>query len=192
MDTELAKMILTVVSDAVKILGPATITAIVGYKAGKNQLSIRLEELDKNNSYKAREKIFEFHKEKLSVVDESISSLSEGLGRFAGMVMADFDDELNLSSFVSKYISGHIDGLPFQLEHVHSELKPYSGELKREYDQLVAYMKEAESISKPQTSEETHSTIVKLLEVYGFTSHCLRMLIEKEAMQIFKPYLSRT
>ena len=70
MGPELYKMTMDVVSDAIKILGPALITAVVGYKAGKSQLLLKIEELNKNNEFKAREKIFDFHKEKLAKADK--------------------------------------------------------------------------------------------------------------------------
>jgi hypothetical protein len=191
MDAELYKATMDVISDTVKILGPAIITAIVGYKVGKSQLLLKIEELNKNNEFKAREKIFDFHKEKLAKVDESIASLNEGLGQFAGMTIADLDDELNFSSFINKYLVVYIDGLPFQLNHINDELKDHSAEFSREYERLQVYIKRSEDISKPKNPEDIQSTIVELIEIYGFASHCIRILIEKEALEIFAPYTGK-
>ena len=188
MDLELYKMTMDVLSDAIKILGPALITAVVGYKVGKSQLLLKIEELNQNNEFKAREKIFDFHREKLAKVDESIASLNEGLGQFAGMTLADMDDELNFSSFINKYLVIYIEGIPFQLNHINDEMKQYSCEYPREHEQLNKYMAHTEEIEKPSTPEEAHSTIVELIEIYGFASHCIRLIIEKEALEIFKPY----
>jgi hypothetical protein len=52
MDPESYKVTMNVISDAIKILGPAIITAIVGYKVGKYQLLIKMKELNKNNEFK--------------------------------------------------------------------------------------------------------------------------------------------
>lgn len=188
MGPELYKMTMDVVSDAIKILGPALITAVVGYKAGKSQLLLKIEELNKNNEFKAREKIFDFHKEKLAKADESIASLNEGLGQLAGISLADIDDELNFSSFINKYLVVYIEGIPFQLNHINDEMKQYSGEFPRESEQLRKYMVRSEEIERPGTPEDAHSTILELIEIYGFTSHCIRLIIEKEAIEIFKPY----
>jgi len=188
MNAELYKAIVDVFSDAVKILGPAIITAVVGYKVGKSQLLMKIEELNKNNEFKAREKIFDFHKEKLAKVDESIANLNDGLGEFAGMTLADLDDEMHFSSFINKYLVVYINGLPFQLNQINDELKKYSDEFNREFERLQFCIKRSEDISKPKNPEEAQTTIVELIEMYGFASHCISILIEKEALEIFKPY----
>lgn len=189
MDPQLYKLTMDVISDAIKILGPAIITAIVGYKVGRSQLLLKIEEINKNNEFKAREKIFDFYKEKLVKVDQSIANLNEGLGQFAGMTLADFDDELNFSSFINKYLVVYINGLPFQLNHINDALKKYSDEFSREYDRLPGYIKRSQEIKKPNDPESAHNTIVELLEIYEFVSHCFSLLIEKEALEIFKPYI---
>lgn len=94
MDAELYKLTLDVINDAIKILGPASITGFLVYKQSKAQLDLKIKELDKNNEYKAREKVFDFHKSKLKDVQSSINSLSSELGQFLGMSAADKDDEL--------------------------------------------------------------------------------------------------
>ena len=190
MDAESYKLTIEVLSDAIKILGPAIITAIVGYKVGKSQLLMKVEELNKNNEFKARDRIFAFHKEKLEKVDESIASLNNGLGEFAGMTLADLDDTLNLSSFINKYLVVYINNLPFQLSQINDEVKKHANELSREYDRLQRYIKLADNISIPENPKDALTVITELLEIYGFASHCLRILIEKEALEIFKPYTS--
>ncbi len=188
MDAELYKLTLEVISDSIKILGPAIITAIVGYKAGQFQLKLRIEELNKNNEFKAREKIFEFHKEKLTKVDESISKLNDGLGQFAGMALADREDESMITSFVASHLTSYIEGLPFQLNHINDELKKYSNDMPREVALMSQYIKEAPEVKLPSDPEGVQRAIVKLLEMYGSCSHCLRLLIEREALEIFESY----
>jgi hypothetical protein len=189
MDPQSYKATIDVISDAVKILGPAIITAIVGYKIGKSQLLMKIKELNKNNEFKAREKIFEFHKEKLVKMDESIKNLNEGLGHLVGMTLADLDDKMHLSSFVNKYIVVYINGLPFYLKQTYDELKKYSDEFNHELELLLDYKKRAEHISKPENPEDVQTTIVELIEIHSFANHCNRILIEKEALEIFKPYM---
>ena len=89
MDPLSFKAIMDLLSDVVKILGPATITAVVGYKIGESQLLMKIKELNKNNEFKAREKIFDFHKERLAKIDQSVENLNAGLGNLAGMSLAD-------------------------------------------------------------------------------------------------------
>ncbi len=191
MDPELYKMTMAVVSDSIKILGPAIITAIVGYKAGKSQLLLKLEELNKNNEFTARERIFDFHKEKLAKIDESITILNEGLGQCAGMTLADMDDQMNLSLFVKKYVILYIRDLPYQLDKISDEMEKYSDEFISEREQLREHIERSIDIKEPTTPEEITSVIAELIENYRFVSRCIRLLIEKEAFEIFKPYISK-
>jgi hypothetical protein len=192
MEPELYKLTMEVVSDSIKILGPAIITAIVGYKAGQSQLLLKIEELNKNNEFKARDKLFDFHKEKLVKVDESIASLSEALAAFAGMTAGDDINNKSVGSlFVDKYVVSYIDGLTFQLNHINDELKKYPADFPRQLEKINKYIKQSDEFEKPITPEDTQVSIVKLIEIYTFCSHCLRLLIEKEAVEIFKPYLSK-
>jgi hypothetical protein len=192
MDTVSYKATIDVISDAVKILGPAIITAIVSYKIGQSQLLMKIKELNKNNEFKAREKIFDFHKEKLEKMDQSIKSLIEGLGQLAGMTLADLDDKMHFSSFVNKYIILYINGLPFYLKQTYDELKKYSGEFNHDLELLQVYKQRAENLSKPENPEDAQTTIVELIEIHSFVSHCNRILIEKEALEIFKPYMMKS
>ncbi len=191
MNVELYKATMDVVSEAIKILGPAIITAIVGYKVGQSQLLLKIEELNKNNEFKAREKIFDFHKERLSKVDESIASLTEGLGQFAGMTLADMNDEMNFSLFINKYIVLHLNGLPFHLNHIKDELIKYPDEFNRELVRLDVYIRRSIDIRKPKNTGDAISIISELIEIYDFASNCISNLIEKEALKVFKPYICK-
>ena len=51
------------ISDAIKILGPALITGFVGYYAAKLQFVSKLKELDKTNEFRAREYYFNYYKD---------------------------------------------------------------------------------------------------------------------------------
>lgn len=190
MEPELYKLTIEMISDSIKILGPAIITAIFGYKLGQSQLLLKTEELNKNNEFKARERLFDFHKEKLVKVDESIASLTEALATFAGMTAADNIDNKSVGSlFIDKYVVSYINGLPFQLNHINDELQKYSAEFPRQFEQISKYIKQSDVFKKPSTPDDTQGTIVELIEIYSFCSHCLRLLIEKEAVEIFKPYI---
>ncbi|WP_020407413.1 hypothetical protein [Hahella ganghwensis] len=188
MDPEIYKMTMEVLSDAVKILGPAIITAVVGYKAGIRQMELKIDEINKGNEFKARDRIFEFHKEKLATCDKSIGSLNSALLEYAGMSLAVKGDELSLSSFVGRHLTLHIQGLPFQLEHINCELLAYKDRLPKECEKMKGYMQKCVELKTPLSSDEIQETIMELIEIYSFASHCIRMMIEFEALEIFSPY----
>ncbi len=188
MDPEVQILLIGVLSDAIKILGPAIITAIVGYKVGQYQSLLKIEEINKANEFSAREKIFEFHKEKLIVCDKSVAELNSALYEFAGMSLADENDELKISSFVSRHLALHIEKLPFQINHIVDELEKYASKLPREKEKLEEYSKAVVSLQSPVSQEEIQQAIVDLISIYSFLSHCIRNIVELEALDIFKPY----
>jgi hypothetical protein len=96
---------------------------------------------------------------------------------------------MSISSFVSKYIVIYMNGLPFYLKQTYDELKKYSDEFNKELELLQVYKQRAEHISKPENAEAIHATIVELIEIHSFANHCNRIIIEKEALEIFKPYM---
>ncbi|MBU4510210.1 hypothetical protein KJ830_04075 [bacterium] len=58
MDIEGVKTITEGIVEIAKILGPAIITALVGYKVGKSQIEVKLRELEKTHAYSASEKLW--------------------------------------------------------------------------------------------------------------------------------------
>jgi hypothetical protein len=189
MDAELYKLTLDVISDAIKILGPASITGFLVYKQSKAQLDLKIKELDKNNEFKAREKIFDFHKGKLKDVQSSIDSLSSELGQFLGMSAADQDDELKFNNFINRHIANNIKNLPFEIDHVYKELKVYPSDFERELVRIKEELDKAKTLVVPTSPQMVQSTITDLLSIYGFLAHCVRGIIEKDAMLTFKPYI---
>jgi len=65
MDMESVKIITEGIVEIAKtlgpVLGPAIITALVGYKVGKSQIEVKLRELEKTHAYSASEKLFEYY-----------------------------------------------------------------------------------------------------------------------------------
>ncbi len=189
MDTEVYILALDVLSDAIKIIGPAAIIGYVAYMSGKSQHVLKLKELKTNNEFKAREKIFEFHKEKLTRNKETMDELSNGLGQFAGMTIADLGDELKLNNFINSFVSIYIEMFPFEIEYIKKEIEKYPNDFKQEKKRLEVICVDIEKIQKPTDTESVQKTIIELVKIYGFIGHCIEAIIEKEAMHIFKPYM---
>ena len=71
--------------DAIKILGPAIITAIVGYKYGKLQVTLKLKEMDKAHEFGAREHLFNYYKERSKSLLERQGQLNASLNELMGI-----------------------------------------------------------------------------------------------------------
>jgi len=189
MEPEIYKLMLEVISDAIKILGPALITGFIAYKTGRSQHELQLKELQKSNEYKAREKLFDFHKGKLEENNASMAVLANELGQFAGMTAAQIESETNLDKFVRGHLSTYIDNLPFQFSHIKKEMDKYPNEFDQEYERMAVIEKTALNFAAPKSSAEVLDLINELYKVYSFLGHCIRILIEVEASSIFEPYL---
>jgi len=189
MEPELYKLTLEVVSDAIKILGPAIITGFIAYKTGRSQHELKLKELDKTNEYKAREKIFDFHKGKLEENKAVMANLGNELGQYAGMTAADLEDDSKMSQFVRGQLSSYIDNLPFEISHIKKEMELYPGKFDQEEKRMKEIEGSVQKLKKPTNSNEVLDVIRELYRIYGFLGHCIRMLIEFEAGNIFDPYL---
>lgn len=192
MEYESIKLITEFLSDAVKILGPAIITGLVAYKVGQFQLELKLKEITKNNEFKAREKVFEFHKTKLEENSKAMESLGNALGQFAGISLADYDDALKFRSLVNGLIMVHLVSLPYEFYNVESEFEKYNSEFEREKLRVEELKQQFSKLNRPETTEEALSVINELFVIYGFLGRCIRILIEKEALNIFSTYTKNT
>lgn len=192
MSPEVYEVTVNAVLEIAKILGPAIITAIVGFRAGQLQLKQRIYELEKGNEYKARETIFNFHREKLEKTDESLASLNSAMGTLSGMALADQKDEKFITQFVSTHLTPYIQGLEFNLSHVYDELLKHKDHLPREIKLISGYLDDVCEIVVPTSHVSVQETIVKLIEIYGHCSHCIRCIVELEALDIFSPYTNNS
>lgn len=75
----------TVLPDAVKILGPAVITAVVALQCVRFQLRSTERTASLENKFKAREKLFEYFEKQIARSDEDSKRAIEGLGQILGV-----------------------------------------------------------------------------------------------------------
>lgn len=189
MDPEITKIILSIVSDALKILGPAIVTGVVAFKTGKSQHILKLKELDKNNEFKAREKIFAYHREKIEENKVAVGHLGNELGQISGMLLGGGEEDADLSEFMNGYISVYLDKLPFDMALVKKEMELYPKEFEEEKVKIRKLSESIEGLKKPTDARSIHHVVTELLRTYHFLGHCIRLLIEKEAMEVFRPYV---
>jgi len=82
MDIEGVKTITEGIVEISKILGPAIITALVGYKVGKSQIEVKLRELEKTHAYSASEKLFSYYQNREKELNEAYNSIIKIWGFF--------------------------------------------------------------------------------------------------------------
>jgi len=127
MDIESVKTITNGIVEVAKIVGPALITAIFGYKIGKSQFEGKLRELEKTYAYSASEKLFEYYQNREKELDESYKSINEIMGILLGLDMTmDLDTDDDLTNKAIKIYDLYEKMLPYQIKLTLRDLKKYS------------------------------------------------------------------
>jgi hypothetical protein len=86
--------VVNLISDAVKILGPALITAIVTFLIARVQIRAKVSEIVASGELKARESLFAYYKERGERLGASSKKFGEELGKMYGRIgAAGGDDE---------------------------------------------------------------------------------------------------
>lgn len=192
MDAELLKVITSVSTDAIKILGPAIITAIVGYKAGQVQLELKIKEIERNNKFKAHELLFNYYKGWQSHITKRYDQLTEMLGSISGVIAASADKEgLPLSEFAFKCFGSYVKTAPYDVDIALRDMDKVKDKYRIEYELLVEHKKLALSLRKAGDAGAIFKTIADLIEIYGHLNRCVNLMIEEQARESLSPYLDR-
>ena len=96
MTPEAIKAIETVLTEAIKILGPAIITGFVAYKTAKYQMKSKLEETDKRNELEARKIVYNLLIQEREILSTTYHNSKAELASVLSMPseIDDDDDEL--------------------------------------------------------------------------------------------------
>ena len=186
---------LNVISDAIKILGPALITGLVGYYSAKIQLmaklkelETKLKELDKNNEFKAREHYFNYYKEQqkeitgpadthqiTSLTNLLYSSSQDGLSKEEKVSFQDLSNHIIKSSKETKaqFESRNMDKIP--------EYKPLYDKLVKELDTVNSLQRECQE----EVKEELIKGVRDLQMSFGL---CIHMIEQRNMEECFGKY----
>lgn len=185
---EILAVIREISLEAIKVLGPAIITAVVGYRMGKVQLDLKLREVSLNSELTARTSLFEYYKEKLSRLDKEYQRLSEELSRFLGLTTSSEDDAPELIVF-QEIVRHYVSILPIEIKMVRSDMEKFglmNNDFYRELENIINYDKSLIEDINPQAFLVN---VMSFLEAYHLLYRCTGLLLEKQAEQLFSPYL---
>lgn len=87
MDIQSVQIITNGIVEVAKIVGPALVTAVFGYKIGKSQYEGKLKELEKKHAYFASEKLFKYYQNRGKELDGSYKNISGSMGFLLGLDM---------------------------------------------------------------------------------------------------------
>lgn len=184
---------LAVISDAIKILGPALITAYVAYKATKAQMTLKLKEMDKSHEFGARKYIYNHYKERSRQLLKSYEGLNNGLGTLMGYTIGySLGDKENAAEFMqtmSNTIRSFSTLAPMELRITKKEMEKKRLHDTSEFAELDSYIEKVKNLNQEDSMSALQKNIVFLLEIYAYLYYCQQLLLEKESDKIFQKYL---
>ena len=191
MDIESVKTMTNGVVEVFKCLGPAIITAILGYTLGKLQFKERLRELEKKNAYSASEKLFEYYQNREKELDESYKSINEDMGFFLGMDMGidmaldSAEDKDSLNKTIKIY-EVYEKMLPFQIKQTMKDLEKYNFQETDEFKKLKSFLDQ--NLLNDQKNNLSDK-IAFLLEVYFYLQICNKIVLKEISTNYMKVFL---
>ncbi|MFT7110934.1 MAG: hypothetical protein ACI843_002611 [Psychrobacter glaciei] len=194
MDHEIAKLIAEVVMEATKIIGPAIIASIATYKVTVSQSNQKLAELEKENSFKAKEHLLKYYQSQQESIEKAQGDLSHGLGQVLGFTVgvgevgSDDSELLNARRAFIGMMRMYINLLPFVITSQLNDLESLNLGKSNEYIKLKAYQSIANDIEYSEEQNELNSTIHFMLEIYSFLARCNNFVLENKIVQLFGRY----
>jgi len=194
MDPTLAQLIGSVSIEAVKIVGPAVVAAVVAYKAASLQFKSTLLQLRETNQFAARQHLFDYYKERQKRFSEGYASLVESLGQALGFNAALSDDEPNAAtkaiqdSFTS-LAKLHLGAAPFEIKLVLRDMKAKSLDQIEEYVDLEEKSATLSELSMGSDFESMRAAVIAMIEVYAALERCNQLLLEREMDRLFSKYI---
>ncbi|WP_018016427.1 hypothetical protein [Teredinibacter turnerae] len=190
METEVATKLIEFFSDAVKIIAPALITGVVAHRLGEIQGKYKLKEVEKGNTFKAREKLFDYHRDKIKENTKAISDLTSALAEFSGYSSVDSKDELGSGKYIKGMLKNYLSNLEFSINYAQSDIDQYPSEFAEERKRLSALKKDTSKFISPESPEDVISFCNDLIGAYMGVGHITRLMMEKETLDVFKEYTS--
>jgi len=191
MDIESVKTMTNGVVEVFKCLGPAIITAILGYTLGKLQFKERLRELEKKNAYSASEKLFEYYQNREKELEESYNNIREDMGFLLGMDMGmdmalDSIEDKDLLNKTIKIYEVYEKMLPYQIKLTMRDLGKYTLQETEEFIKLKSFLDH--NVLHDQKNNLSDK-IAFLLEVYFYLQICNKMILEELSTNYMKVFV---
>jgi hypothetical protein len=179
-----------VLSDLIKMLLPATITAIVVYKVTKAQMSMKLKEINRSREFDSHEHLFNYYKERSRRLLKKHDKLNESMGRLMGFAIGYSSvAEKDAAEFLKRVGStirsfsrvALMDARITKKEMEKNELNNIS-----EFSELDSYVDEVGKIDPSDNLSALQKNIVTLIEIYSHLHYCQQLMLEKHVIKYSK------
>jgi len=184
METESIKIVTDGVVEICKILGPAIITALVGYKAGKSHIEVKLKELERVHAFSASEKLFDYYRDREKELSDAHTSIYENLSYLVGYSSATEGVE-ELRGDTLKLYDMYENSFPTQLRLTIRDLEKHGFKGTEEYKQLEKLRDEPK---KPNNEETFGDRVFGLMQKYEDLRIANQLILEKLSTGYIEEY----
>jgi hypothetical protein len=176
--------------DAVKILLPATITAVLAYKITKNQMNFKLKEISRNLEFDSREHLFNYYKERSRRLLKKHDKLNESLSRLMGFAIGYSSvaekDAIDFLKRVGVTIRNFSRVALMDSRITKKEMGKNGLNNISEFSELDSYVDEVRKIDYSENLSALQKNIVTLIEIYSHLHYCQQLMLEKQIIRYFK------
>jgi len=194
MDTVLADLLKSISMEAIKIIGPATVAALVAYKTTRVQYELKLKEVEKNQEFSAKQALFDYYKNRQVKISESYDQLRSILGSAMGAAAAiednrEEDDAAPRIVAVVDMINSYVALAPFDVSITERDYRAKNLDTTEEFQKLIEYKTRIKHLKKSTEFDIVRANVLILLELYSFLDHCNQALMEHQMQALFLNYI---
>jgi len=193
MEPTTIELIKTVTTDAIKILGPAIIAAFATYQVSKAQFELKLRELEKSHEFGARDKLFNYYKERKKELEKSFNDLNGTFGQTLGLTIG---SDGTMDEFTKKIFEGSSEMVKMYSKFVPHEIDKAIHEMEKrnlidskEYKKLKEFNDEDFTIEEINDFQSLQKNIFMLLEIYYYLHSSIQLILEIEMEKAFEKYI---
>jgi hypothetical protein len=187
--------VLALISDGIKIIGPALVTGIATYLIARVQIQSKIKEIVAGGELKARESLFTYYRERGEHLRTSSKDFGNELGKtYSRLGTVGNDDEPFGENFIQ--LSAKIFGIasrmvPVEFNIAQAELRSSGLQESVEFASLKEVVSK-HSWSAPITNRgELRVRLEALIELYLHLERCNQRVLEAQIKDLFRPYLNR-
>ncbi len=190
MDPEVVKLFIPVLTDAIKILGPAAITGFVTWKIAKNQFGLKLKELESTHEFVAREHLFQYYKDREKQLVETYREFNSGLGKILGFASCleqeKMTQELNM---LYDWLDIYMRVTPTMLSLTMTDMEQEGFSKTPEYEQLKKSESNFRSIKIDRNFENLKANTFSIFDIYLDLLKGNSLLLKKSREKVFMKYV---
>jgi hypothetical protein len=181
------------ISDAIKIVAPALITALATYFAMRLQLKIKLEEIREDHNFQARTSLFQYAKERYQLeqcdYEKVQGNFSILIGRAVGSPGNTSAGLTNKTEMAARMLFSESQSLGHEIELSKTQLKE-AGLIDEAYsNRLDALARNFPFVKVASNLPELESNIAQTMEIRSYLSKCRQAVYKKAMDRILAPYL---